>query len=425
VDEDFNNLAPGACSWNPANFPDVPVEPGVVYFDLPKEAQPWSDTGKRLIDTTLNAAVHFPDMITLPRYLNDQSKYWLFYVDDKSNFSISYTATKHNAGNPVFKEFAGTDPLDQFKNIFGTAEKDLARARTHVSGIPSDDSTRSTSPADRRSDATKPPNRTQSSTSSVVGRTQRLEFVAVDRTPTGFSIRFRAGKNSSPQVRYSTNAPIDGATSSTSRLHFPDAGPYSFGREERIGGIKTDVTIAKPLPLGNGAEFVARSGGKPDRGTMYHFIITVLAENGVWEEQYTGKFWTMSQTVQVTLEAVKILQEPPGLNSYWSWALFPADKPEAAFQVYSGSHVAVLRNPSDLVRMIVGAVNAKDQSQQIYFGPQHWTVTPKPLMGIALIKYEFDTRSMTPGKRYPFSFTSSPGMDVVFYIKGYVEVSYK
>ena len=67
VDEGFNNLAPGTCSWNPANFPDVPVEPGVIYFDLPKEAQPWSETGKRLIDTTLNAAVHFPDMITLPR----------------------------------------------------------------------------------------------------------------------------------------------------------------------------------------------------------------------------------------------------------------------------------------------------------------------------------------------------------------------
>lgn len=107
VDLELNNLAPNTCSWNPGNFPDVPLEPGVVYFDMPKEAQPWSETGPRMIDTTMNAAVHFPDMKTLPRYLSDPTKYFLFYVDDKTNFSISYIATKHDAGPPVFTKFSG------------------------------------------------------------------------------------------------------------------------------------------------------------------------------------------------------------------------------------------------------------------------------------------------------------------------------
>lgn len=529
VDEGFNNLAPGTCSWNPANFPDVPVEPGVIYFDLPKEAQPWSETGKRLIDTTLNAAVHFPDMITLPRYLNDPSKYWLFYVDDKTNFSISYTATKHHPGPPVFTEMIGVagtrqeellcrggpslgftkgsvvgdnrvemrleytvsskppgsmgaglapgtcawinpvgivkppahiqfttagnaqlsqtlkgDPVDRSPTAaekwpdahtipvymsdpnhywsFKTVVNDPATAGSHSVWKPSIGSgPRTTSPTDRTSDATKPPDRTKNSTSSAVGRTQSLEYVTVDRKLDQFSIRFRARKNASPQVRYSTSAPI--REPSTGRLYFPGAGYTTGGGVEQIGGFQAAVTLAKPLPLVSGAEFIGRSHLKPQRGTAYHFIIRIPKDVNGTEEQYTGQFTTMTQTVRVVLEQVKIVKEPDGLNSFWSWVLFSADGSSEIET--SGKMTLDLKNASERVRMIVGAEAEEDAIHQDYIGKQHWTLTPKAGMGIALIKHEFDTRSMTPGKRYPFNLTSMRGMDIEFYISGYVEVSHQ
>ncbi|HEY0677880.1 MAG TPA: hypothetical protein VGD17_06325 [Chitinophagaceae bacterium] len=528
VDEDFNNLAPGTCAWNPANWPDVPVEPGIVYFDLPKEAQPWSETVKRLIDTTLNAAVHFPDMITLPRYLNDPSKYWLFYVDDKTNFSVSYTATKHHAGAPVFTEITGVagarqeellcrggpslgftkgsvvgdnrvemqleytvsskppgsmgaglapgtcawinpvgivkppaqiqfttagnaqlsqtlrgDPVDRSSTAaekwpdantipvymsdpnhywsFKTVENDPATARSHSVWKPSIGSTPRSTTADKTSDATKPRDRNKSSSSSVVGRSQSLEYVTVDRKLDQFSIRFRARKNASAQVRYSTSAPIQ--EPSTGRLYFPGAGYTGGGGVEQIGGFQAEVSIAKPLPLVSGAEFVGRSRLKPKRGTVYHFIIRIPKDANGTEEQYTGQFTTMSQTVRVELETVKILKEPPGLNSYWSWVLFSGDG--SGEIATSGNMILDLKNASERVRMIVGAEAEEDAIHQEYIGKRHWTLTPKAGMGIALIKHEFDTRSMTPGKRYPFNLTSMRGMDIEFYISGYVEISHQ
>lgn len=529
VDEDFNNLAPGTCSWNPANWPDVPVEPGIVYFDLPKEAQPWSETIKRLIDTTLNAAVHFPDMITLPRYLNDPSKYWLFYVDDKTNYSVSYIATKHHAGPPVFTEMTGVagtrqeellcrggpslgftksatvgdnrvemqleykvssnppgsmgnglapgtcawvnpvgivkppeqikfttagnaqlsktlkgDPVDRSPTAaetwpdvntipsymsdpnhfwtFKTIDNDPATARSHSSWKPSMGSgPRSTSSTDRTSDATKAPDRNKSSTSSVVGRTQSLEFVAVDRTINSFNLRFKARKNASPQVRYSTSAPM--REPSTGRLYFPDAGYTTGGGVEQIGGFQADVSISKPLPLTSGAEFVGRSRLKPERGTVYHYIIRIPADANGTEEQHTGQFTTMTQTLKVELKTVKILKEPNGLNSYWSWVLFSV---ENASEKTSPSDMALnLDNASERVRMIVGANASKNEVNKAYVGKQQWTVTPKPGQRIALIKHEFDTRSMIPGKRYSFSLSSMKGMDIEFFISGYVQISYQ
>jgi hypothetical protein len=45
---------PGTCTWNPWGFPDIPPEPGVVHFDLPRDAQAWLSPGNK--DTTITAA---------------------------------------------------------------------------------------------------------------------------------------------------------------------------------------------------------------------------------------------------------------------------------------------------------------------------------------------------------------------------------
>jgi hypothetical protein len=58
------------------------------------------------MDTTVGAARFFPDPITLPRYLNDPRHYWRFYVDDTTNFAVSYGA-RFDDGLPTYVTIKG------------------------------------------------------------------------------------------------------------------------------------------------------------------------------------------------------------------------------------------------------------------------------------------------------------------------------
>ena len=99
-------LAPGTCTWNSYGWDGYPVEPGRVRFDVRRQAQRWSDTATRMMDTTAGAARFFPDPITLPRYLNDPRHYWKFYVDDVSNLAVS-SASKFDDGLPSYVMIKG------------------------------------------------------------------------------------------------------------------------------------------------------------------------------------------------------------------------------------------------------------------------------------------------------------------------------
>lgn len=106
VGNDIRGLLPGTCTWNPLGSSDVPAEPGRVRFDVRREAQAWSATGTRVMDTTVRAAVFFPDPITLPRYLGDASRYWKFFLDDQTNLSWSYGAL-FESGTPTYVTIKG------------------------------------------------------------------------------------------------------------------------------------------------------------------------------------------------------------------------------------------------------------------------------------------------------------------------------
>jgi len=104
----YEKLESGACTWNPTAYPNFPVEPGIVYFDIPREAQPWSSKEKRLMDTTIDAAAFFPDLISLPRYLADPSKRFVFFADDKTNLSVSFGAYKSTVLQPTYVTITGS-----------------------------------------------------------------------------------------------------------------------------------------------------------------------------------------------------------------------------------------------------------------------------------------------------------------------------
>lgn len=71
----YEQLEPGACSWNITGDPDLPPEPGIVHFDLdPRGAE------------------FIPEPATLAQWLSNPRHYWVFYVDDLSNVAISHGA---------------------------------------------------------------------------------------------------------------------------------------------------------------------------------------------------------------------------------------------------------------------------------------------------------------------------------------------
>ena len=82
------HFQPGGCTWGGTREDGFLSEPGIVYFDLPRDAQTHAAAGAR--DTSIEAAAHFPDVRSLPRFMSDSNRYWVFYVDDVTNVSISF-----------------------------------------------------------------------------------------------------------------------------------------------------------------------------------------------------------------------------------------------------------------------------------------------------------------------------------------------
>jgi hypothetical protein len=72
---EYQQLDPGACTWNPVADPASTHEPGLLQFYLAREGSAW-----------------IPDTVTFRTYLSDPSHYWVFYVND-----LTYIAYSHGA----------------------------------------------------------------------------------------------------------------------------------------------------------------------------------------------------------------------------------------------------------------------------------------------------------------------------------------
>ncbi|HEX6643071.1 MAG TPA: hypothetical protein VF037_00220 [Gemmatimonadales bacterium] len=103
---------PGACNWGSGYIPEIPPEPGVVYFDIPRDGQTHVPAGQR--DTTIEVAAYYPDPPSLTRYLSDSSHYWVFFVDDLSNVSISFGRWPLGGAAPPTAMTPGPAPATAF-----------------------------------------------------------------------------------------------------------------------------------------------------------------------------------------------------------------------------------------------------------------------------------------------------------------------
>lgn len=258
VGYEYENLQPGTCSWNPGNWPTYPVEPGIIYIDVMKELQDYSGTGTRWIDTTINAAVFYPDAVNLPRYLKDPGHYWVFYVDDVTNISHSFLAAKHNVRLPTQIEFTG--PTGQSTDRAGTAD-------------PTSGALRDASPS---LDAAKVP----------------LTFREVVRSPTQYRIKFGARANANATVQYSLTPPV--RIGGVLKFQSPKSLPVA-ATETRGFASEYSTTPARGLPMG---------------GTKVYFVIRVPeAGKDQPAQEYSGEFDTIIQSVVVRFSRIHILND--------------------------------------------------------------------------------------------------------------------
>ena len=285
---EYKNLDAGACSWNPGAWPDYPVEPGVVYFDLPNEAQRWSDPGTREMDTTALAAEHFPDVISVPRYLKDSTHYWVFYVDDVSHFAISFRAWGTSGGPP--RLFTVTGSLTSAPSASAPSEA-IAGPLSKASPVRS-------APKDKASGIRSAGNST-AGVATVVRAPLRLE--GVDRALDNFTIRFSARTNSAPRVAYSQAKPVQEPT--TGQWSFPTYS-WRFPMDVRYAGRAEGFRVW----------YTASKRETAVRGKLFHFLITVPASNDLPEEQIVGQFTMVSQSVVVSITSITILKLSPQLT---------------------------------------------------------------------------------------------------------------
>jgi len=113
----FETLEPGACSWTQFADASIPQEPGVVHFDL-------DPVGSEFI----------ADPESMQAWMADPAHYWSFFVDDKSNVSISHGPYKAQfrsspaPRDPPKKSSAGSLRREQLRCRGGNGH-DFAQAK--------------------------------------------------------------------------------------------------------------------------------------------------------------------------------------------------------------------------------------------------------------------------------------------------------
>lgn len=390
---DYKNLDPGACSWNPGAWADYPPEPGVAYFDLPNEAQRWSDPGTRQMDTTALAAEHFPDVISVPRYLKDSTHYWVFYVDDVSHIVVSFRAWGTSGGPPRLFTVTGSltsapsTPAPSTSAPSGTIAGPLSKAspvriapQGTVGGV------RSTG-------------NPKAGVATLIRAPLRLE--GVDRTLDRFTIRFSA-RSASPTVRYSTGKPVQDP--STGRWSWPTGwGPWQYPAKVGFAGRAQEFRV-----------WYTASDRAPERGKLFHYLITVPASDDLPEEQIVGQFTMLSQSVVVSITSVTILKMSHLLtrkdlsDSFSIWS-----NPAGTFKECGPS---CLNAPGDQLGLLVYLKNLRATPNEV----PRWDSKPGLNYGIA--KRVFALRTI-PDDRPLRSFTlRSMSGDIEFEVQGTLQV---
>ena len=439
-------LVPGSCTWRYADSRGIPIEPGVVYFDIPRDAQAGSAR-----DTTIDVAMNFADVVSLTRYLSDSTRYWGFYVDDVTNVSISFGPRGRPAPPITFGAALRDTTAGATTRAGAHARTDSAtirsatgrgsttvRAPTATGKVTAQKPTSVTRPgggpvstaSPDRKEPPLPDSRTPGDRNAATATVVRapLQLRGVSTVLGGFTISFSARANVLPTVLYSSEKPV--RDRQTGQWVFPGGRP-AYGPQEVGGATGKPVVIpgSPAVVAGAQADVVRRSTdafraqytattrpGTVGRGIVYHYIITVPATSEFSDEQYVGQLTTVSQTVRMTITSFTVLK-----TSFYARELkhdFVAWTDVGRGGPFEPCQSATCQNTGDYLRLLVFAT--PPQTSGSVFTTPGWNTQGSILMGIA--RQEFDLRTI-PDDRPLRAFTlRSQSGEIEFEVQGTLEV---
>jgi hypothetical protein len=275
-------FTPGSCTWSTGTR-DAPLEPGVVYVDLPRDAQAWLAAGSR--DTSVSSAAGFADVTSLPRYLSDSSRYWVFYVDDVSNVSISSSAWP-KGGVAQLPTPAPSPPPGG--GVGGSLRDDAPGGASVGRALPSD-------PASRRSAMERTPIPGQSAevlTSIPQVRPTRVYNVRTAAGPRGVRLTFDATGGGSDSHAVPMGILLPGDPTAGIRVQFSRVKP-AWNERERLWSYPAGSGSPwfAAVNVAEGGRFEAEPREKLVSGERYHYLITVYSPKGSSRPaQRTGSF---------------------------------------------------------------------------------------------------------------------------------------
>jgi len=273
----------------------------VVYFDLPRDAQAWAAPGSR--DTTIEAAVSYPDVASMTRYLNDPGRFWIFYVDDVTSLSGSHRAaglvppgfdgpgtvtTDHSlttARDGQTSDAGRVTPTSPAGGAVGpvqdaTPERATDRPTT-ISVVPPSDSAAGPSRPDDKSSTSgaTPKSPGGDPVKDLRGKRQarlasNIRDVNAAPGPRGVKLSFHTDRRTRVRVQFSKEPP---------RWNAPE------GRWEYGTGRGSPWFASVERPFGT-TGYVAVPSIPLDAGARYHYLITVFADAESRERQRTGTF---------------------------------------------------------------------------------------------------------------------------------------
>jgi hypothetical protein len=166
------------------------------------------------------------------------------------------------------------------------------------------------------------------------------------------------------------------------------------------------------------SEYAATTQIAPQRGTVYHFIISVPAGNDVAQEQYVGQLTSMVQYVNAVITDFNVIKSSVDPPIHYGAAVFNIGGDGS----YACSSAC---GTSDVIGLMVYAMPGPKSG---YFtgraiqpdAPTEWTALPGKNTGVA--KREIDTRLIRSDRpQLSFTIRSLPG-DIEFEAHGYIEV---
>ena len=269
-----SGLSAGSCAW--VDRIGVPKEPGKVTFTTASNAQLKQVQSGSTVDRSPTAAVRYPDVSTIPKYLVDPAHYWTFTV----TAGASDKASTHGAWIP---------PLNVVTTL--AAARATPGATTVSRPTTSTGSSVYTPGAGNVTVSQPAPTGTGSSvyqpgtggatTTSRVGTLFDIRNVSVTPGLEGVVIRFEAAANSNPTVSIT---------------------PASVG-------ATMNLTVAGSPGSGGMMRYVAASNTKLPRNMNYNFGILAAATGTARQNSTSGTFRTLSQRVKIHISEINLISD--------------------------------------------------------------------------------------------------------------------